>query len=160
MWLHTKSLPPTIPQFLNSSFGVPRKIGDRDILVSALATYFKTHAPLENASLKVTAVAGAEIHQRLSGLQKTILNHNSKEKELSGKRTAALKALRKRVSGLVSELKQLLAADDVRWMPFGIDSPAERKRKNTEAKAEARAKAEAELAAKVSQMPDQGAKAA
>ena len=139
--------------FLNSSFAVPRKMGDRDILVSALATYFNTHPHLENASLKVTAVAGTEIHKRLSGLQKTILNHNSKEKELSGKRTTALKALRKRVKGLISELKQLLAADDVRWMPFGVDSPAERKRKN----AEARAQAEVELAAKVTQLPDQGA---
>ena len=146
--------------FLNGSLAMPKRIGDRDILVSALAGYFTTQAPLENASLKVTAVAGAEIHERLSGLQKAILNHNSKEKELSGKRTAALKALRKRVRGLISELKQVLAADDVRWILFGIDSPAERKRKNAEAKAEARAQAEAELASKVTQLPDQGAQAA
>jgi len=146
--------------FLKGSLAMPKKIGDRDILVSALANYFKTHSHLENASLGVTAVAGTEIHERLSGLQKTILNHHSKERELSGKRTAALKALRKRVQGLISELKQVLAADDVRWILFGIDSPAERKRKNAEAKAEARSLAEAEMAAKVTQLPDQGAKAA
>jgi hypothetical protein len=49
---------------------------------------------------------------------------------------------------------------DVNWILFGIDSPAERRRKNAEAKAEARAEAEAELASKVTQLPDQGAQAA
>jgi hypothetical protein len=57
-------------------------------------------------------------------------------------------------------LIKIMERADVNWILFGIDSPAERRRKNAEAKAEARAEAEAELASKVTQLPDQGAQAA
>jgi hypothetical protein len=38
-------------------------------------------------------------------------------------RDAALKAMRKRLRGLVTELKQLMAGDDGRWHAFGLDPP-------------------------------------
>ena len=41
----------------------------------------------------------------------------------SGK-TSAMKALRKRVRGLINELEEILADDDPRWETFGLNIPA------------------------------------
>ena len=39
-------------------------------------------------------------------------------------RNAAEKTLRKRMRGLIAELKQLLPSDDARWNAFGLNRPA------------------------------------
>jgi hypothetical protein len=138
--------------FLNGSLGIPTKCADRIVMVGALAEYLLDHPAVENDSLGVTAAIGTKIHTRLSTLQAAILDHESKEGELSTQRTRALTALRKRIQDLVDELGQLLPDDDQRWIAFGLDTPASRKRK----RAAARAAAAAEADSKITQLPVQG----
>jgi hypothetical protein len=38
-------------------------------------------------------------------------------------RDTAVKTLRKRMRGLITELKQLLSGDDARWNAFGLNIP-------------------------------------
>ena len=121
-------------------------------LIATLAKYVEEHPELENESLGVTAKLGAAIHSRMNSLQGAIFTHQSKAKKLSAERSAALKALRKRVKDLLGELGQLLADDDQRWIAFGLDTPADRKRK----RAAVRAAAAAELKSKVTALPAQG----
>ena len=129
--------------FRKGSLAVPNRLDERVILTGELATYLADHPKLENASLNATAAFGKALHQRMADLQSAIDGQKADRKKLSAERDAAGKALRTRVKGLISELRQLLSADDSRWAKFGLDSPADRKRKAAELRAKAKATAAA-----------------
>jgi hypothetical protein len=86
--------------------------------------YFRLHPEHENVALKLTA---AEADVQLAAIE--LANSNSADKaalEATAKqeRDEAIRQLRRRLSGLRSELDLLFGEDDPRWYQFGFSRPA------------------------------------
>ena len=130
--------------FANGSLKVPRKVAEIEVCMENLAAFLKARPDQESSRLGVTAANAAAIHLKLHGIRDSIMDHETKGKKISRKRSAACQALRTRVQHLIAELRQVLAKDDPRWAAFGVESPAERRRKGAELRARAKAEAEAQ----------------
>jgi hypothetical protein len=95
--------------------------------VGSLAKYLAAHPEQKNDNLKVnvTATRATELHGALKDTQEALEAHDELIADKHKKQEEALEVLRKRLRGLISELEQLIPADDVRWRRFGFNIPAE-----------------------------------
>jgi hypothetical protein len=87
--------------------------------------YFRLHPEHENAALKLTA---AEADVQLAAIEAAQSNNADKatlEATAKKERDEAIRQLRRRLSGLRSELDLLLGDDDPRWYQFGFSRPAD-----------------------------------
>ena len=97
--------------------------GDVQSMLYEIRNYLRGHPAAENAPLEITAaLADAQltvVEAANASLNRAIVEH----KHAALARDAAEQKLRERISGLRSELDQLLADDDVRWYKFGFSRP-------------------------------------
>lgn len=110
--------------FPNQSLAIPETIQERQALLQSLKAYFASHTAQENAPLNVTAARAEILFKALSDARSALNTHLTLSGQKQATRDAAVKALRKRMSGLVAELGQLIADDDPRWLGFGLNMPA------------------------------------
>lgn len=94
-------------------------------LVTEIRAYFLTHPAQENAPLTATA---AEAQNQIAAVTVARAQSNDRVRALGEAKAAsdaARRALSRRLSGLRTELMQLLESDDPRWYAFGFDRPAD-----------------------------------
>ncbi|MFA6289385.1 MAG: fibronectin type III domain-containing protein [Opitutaceae bacterium] len=108
--------------FRTGSLAIPR---DPLPLLGDLRAYFAAHANQEVAVLEVTAAACAAQAEALSGARTAGKTAEVELGQAKQARDEAQQKLFKRLSGLLSELGQLLKRDDPRWYAFGFDRPAD-----------------------------------
>jgi hypothetical protein len=110
--------------FVDGSLAMPRTLAERIALLLSLKGHFTTYPAHESDQMGVTATALADAH---TALQAANVAANASVVDLALKKVArnsAVKGLRKRMGGLITELKQLLPPDDPRWHAFGLNRPA------------------------------------
>jgi len=108
--------------FTEGSLAVP---DDPLPVLGKLRAYFAGHATQENAGLGVTAATLTAQATALSDARSANNNAATALKTAKDNRDAAQAAVIKRLSGLLSELGELLADDDPRWDAFGFERPAD-----------------------------------
>ena len=110
--------------FHHNSLAVPKALADRRALVENLKAYFTAHPEFEVSQAGVTAAAAAEHHTAFTDACGGV---NACRADLGAKKSeskTATKKLRKRMRGLIAELKQVLPPDDPHWTGFGLNRPA------------------------------------
>lgn len=108
--------------FTGGSLAIP---DDTLPMLGELRAYFIAHPGHENAPLALTA---AECTARIAALgdARTASNHSvTALGQAKSAHDAAVQNLYQRMTGLRSELEQLLPADDPRWYSFGFDRPTD-----------------------------------
>ena len=117
------------PSGFVQSLRVPDDYSALFALVGTLAKYLAEHPEQKNDNLKVNVTSGRaqELHEAL----RTAKDDLQEQDEVIGRKhdeqEAALQALRARLRGLASELRQLIGDNDSRWHRFGLNIPAEPK---------------------------------
>jgi hypothetical protein len=109
--------------FKDNSIALPTALPKRIPLLVNLKAYFIAHPPHESPDLGVTAAAAEAAHSALAAARATVNACRTDAGTKKGLRNAAVKTLRKRMRGLITELKQLLPGDDARWTSFGLNRP-------------------------------------
>ncbi len=111
------------PTGFTTSLETPSKLPARQTLLGALRDYLTANPTRENAPLNVTAAQATTLHTALSDARSAVKTGLVDRGKKKAARNVAQKALRKRLSGLVGELDQLLAGDDPIWLAFGLNMP-------------------------------------
>jgi len=109
--------------FPADSLAMPTTQADRQALLGKMKAYFTANPTRENAPLVITAARAETLFQALSDARSAANQGNTNAVTLKTARDSAVKALRKRMRGLIGELEQLLAEDDARWLAFGLTPP-------------------------------------
>jgi len=113
--------------FVNRSLGTPTTMAERESTLQSLQDYFLAHpdheVPAEKEILAVTAERAGALYMALKTARAACMAHEATQKRLRGTRDGAFKTLRKRMSGCIAELKQLLPGDDPLWSAFGLNPP-------------------------------------
>lgn len=110
--------------FPNNSLAVPATVQERQALLQSLQAYFVANPARENGALNVNDTKAGQLFTALSNARAALNAHHIVLGQKKAARDAAVAALRKRMSGLIAELTQLLPADDPRWYGFGLNPPA------------------------------------
>ncbi len=105
------------------SLALPSTQAERQALLDDMKDYFTANPARENAPLVITAVRAGILFTALSDGRSNANQGNTTAVEKKVLRDAAVKALRKRMRGLIGELEGLLAEDDARWYAFGLNPP-------------------------------------
>lgn len=123
--------------FLNNSTRMPKNGGGREALLGSLAGYFAAHPEMEVPALGVTAARGRIVHAALQRAIDDLQNQTAAAVTLRENRQKAIAALRRRVSGVKTELHMLLDKNSPTWLAFGLKIPGlrpVRAKKGAEAK--------------------------
>ncbi len=110
--------------FPDNSTAVPQTIDKCLALAGQLKLYFTAHPTQENAPLNVTAARADALHTSFDTAIAAVDNGDTVAGQKKVLRDTAVTALRKRMTGLIHELEQLMAGDDDRWYAFGLNPPA------------------------------------
>ena len=109
--------------FPNQSTRVPSAMAERQELLTQLQTYFTAHAAQEAASLNVTAALAGTRFTALSDARSAANAAVVLTGQTKALRDTAVTTLRTTESGLIAELRLLLADFDPRWNAFGLVEP-------------------------------------
>lgn len=111
--------------FPDQSTAVPGSQGKRQALLLSLKNYFTDNTAMEvnTSKLVVTAARASALFTALSDARTAAANGNTDAGNKKNLRDAAEQQLRRRLSGLVSELGQLLDDNDPLWLAFGLNQP-------------------------------------
>lgn len=105
------------------SLALPPTQAERQTLLNDMKDYFTANPARENAPLLITAARAGTLFTALSDARSASNQGNTTAVEKKVLRNAAVKALRKRMRGLIGELEGLLEDDDARWYAFGLNPP-------------------------------------
>ena len=111
--------------FPGNSLAVPSQQNARLTLLGSLKTYLTANPTQQNADPRVNVTfARAELLRAALDTARTLFNTRQQD-TLAAKtaRDTAVTALRDEMTGLLSELGDLLAPDDPRWLAFGVPLP-------------------------------------
>jgi hypothetical protein len=92
-------------------------------LLLQLRNYFRTHAAHEISAKEITAAKADALATAVEQAEHDLDLAKSARKTASEARDEAVRALSSRLRGLRTELDQLLADDDARWIEFGFSRP-------------------------------------
>jgi hypothetical protein len=109
--------------FVGGSLSVPDALAERMALLMSLNMYFTAHNAQEVASAGVTHGAAFDLHTAFSAARSTVNACRADVGVKKASRDTAVKALRTRMRGLITELTQLLPGDDARWNAFALNMP-------------------------------------
>lgn len=109
--------------FPDQSTAVPGTQAKRQVLLQSLQNYFTANPAQENPPLNITAARAGNLFAALSDARSAANDGNTDAGQKKNLRDAAEKTLRNRMSGLVSELGQLLEDTDPLWLAFGLNEP-------------------------------------
>lgn len=117
--------------FPQGKTAVPRSHATRRALLTAARAYLAAHATYEatlpqptGPALAVTAAAALALDGQMQTAQTLINARQGEQESCKDARDADVDDLYGEVSGTISELRDLLAADDARWEVFGLNIPA------------------------------------
>jgi len=110
--------------FPDNSTAVPDTIPKCLELTDKLKLYFTAHPTQENAPLNVTAAQAGALHTSFNAAIAAVDNGDTVAGQKKDLRDTSVTALRKRMTGLIAELTQLMENDDGRWYAFGLNPPA------------------------------------
>ena len=102
---------------------IPQKEGGLVTLLGDLQTYFTANPSRENASLNVTALQAGTLLQALTTARMNFDAMRGGCRTSRVARDARVVAMRRRISGLIHELKQAMGPLDPRWLDFGLNMP-------------------------------------
>lgn len=110
--------------FPDESTAVPKTPDKRFTLLGKLAAYYTATPAAESADMDATAAICTTAHGAVSDARQAL--HTAEMNQSNGIKTrdAALRTLRLKVRGLITELEGLVADDDERWTAFGLNVPA------------------------------------
>ena len=111
--------------FPNGSTAVPESPAVRFDLLQMLVQFLANNPGFENKDLKVTAAWGQEIQAALSARRSACANAIRATTQSKQALDQAMLALRKRLRGLIEELRQLLSDSDPLYYAFGLNAPAD-----------------------------------
>ena len=109
--------------FRQSSISVPAVMAARQTLLADLRDYFASHGTQEVAALNVTAAQAGTPFTALSMARSAVNNALAEVAYKKFSRDGTVRALNRRMRGLVDELGQLLEDSDPRWPAFGLLAP-------------------------------------
>lgn len=109
----------------NNSTGVPSTQDERFNLVNSLQIYFTGTPAHESVDMEVTAALAAALFTSLSDARTALGAKVTAAGQAKAARDAAEKNLRKRLTGMITELETLLDGDDPLWHAFGLSRPAD-----------------------------------
>ncbi|HEY0552129.1 MAG TPA: hypothetical protein VGF13_21185 [Verrucomicrobiae bacterium] len=110
--------------FVNNSFGIPRTMAERQAILLPIKAYLTAHPDFEVEDLDITADEAQARYTAISTARSTVNACTADVAVKKALRDSALKAMRKCLRGLVTELKQLMPGDDGRWHAFGFNPPS------------------------------------
>lgn len=110
--------------FSGRSTAVPEVAAARLSLLSYLAAYFKQNPDKESVDMGATAAICHATHEALSDARSAVNRAKSTRRAAVRAKQAAWRQLRKRMRGVVQELKIVLPETDARWLRFGLQIPA------------------------------------
>ena len=111
--------------FPDNSTAVPVAPEDRQALLQALKNYLTANPTMEVNSPKIvfTAAKAGTLFTALSDARSAAGDGNTVAGQKMNLRNAAEDVLRTRMTGLISELRQLLSDTDPLWLAFGLNEP-------------------------------------
>lgn len=109
--------------FTSNSLAVPRDMAGRQAMLLSNKAYLTAHPDFEVEDLDLTAVEAQARYDAISTARSAVNACTADVALQKALRDAALKAMRKCLRGLVTELKQLMPGDDGRWHAFGLNPP-------------------------------------
>jgi hypothetical protein len=109
----------------NNSTAMPSTQDERFNLVNSLKLYLTANPAHESADMEVTAAIAATVFTALSNARNALDQKVMLAGQAKAARDTAEANLRKRMTGLISELATLLTDDDPRWHAFGLNRPAD-----------------------------------
>ena len=102
---------------------IPRTIGDTKILLEGLAAYFTANPTHGSVDQNVTAEAAQTLFNELVAAQNAVKAQNSEVRTLLQTRNTKFTAMKRRLRGVVNELRDILDPLDARWETFGLKRP-------------------------------------
>ena len=111
----------------DNTVGIPRTQDGRFAALGGLKAYFAANPAMENASpnVNVTAAIAVALYKAISDARTAVgnaLTLSAAKHKLLG---TAKDAFRTRYRSTITELEQLLPADDAKWYDFGLSRPAD-----------------------------------
>lgn len=106
------------------STSIPDSMDQRFTLLNSLKNFFTSNAAAESADMEATAAICGTAHANLSNARSALNVAETGEVTANNTMKASVKALRKRVRGLIEELDKLISDEDPRWEGFGLNIPA------------------------------------
>jgi hypothetical protein len=110
--------------FVAPSTAVPRSAEGRIALGRSLAIYFTDHPTAERPDDDVTAAKATELTDAALAGQNGVATAKQTLRNADGARRPARKDVLYLMSTLVSNLNKKLAANDPRWLAFGLQMPS------------------------------------
>lgn len=110
--------------YFSPTLRVPRTVDQRRTLIGSFKAYLEANPDKEVAGVMTAAIAGA-MFTELSDAMNALKNAQATQRQKKAVRDTAVKTLRVRLQNLFHELKQLMPADDPRWLDFGFNVPAD-----------------------------------
>lgn len=111
--------------FPNQSLAVPGQQAARLAVLKATKTHLTVNPTRENTNSKInfTAAQAGALATALDTARATFITRQTDTLAKKQVRDAAFIALRDEMTGLLSELGDLLTDDDARWLAFGVPLP-------------------------------------
>jgi hypothetical protein len=135
------------------SLRVPKRPDDLQPRLIAIHAWFARNTNKEVEDLDLTATRAQTLATSLASAIKTVITQKAEARRLLRERDAALRQSRKRLRGLVSELKLLMEPMDARWLAFGLNLPGKKKTPAPPESVEARSLAPSEVEVVISPTP-------
>ena len=110
--------------FLSPTLQLSPKLNVQQSVLKSLEAYFLAHPDAEVKDWDVTAARASELHDLTANQVHELLAARADQRQMKADRDAAMKQLRRRMRFLYRELRQLLPANDPRWVEFGFNIPA------------------------------------
>ena len=110
--------------FINNTTAIPTKIEDRLSLVLALVDFFTKNPSYEVPSMNQTAAYGTTVRTTALNAQAAVTAAAVAINSISATWQTAYDTLVKGMRALLDNLRNVLAADDPRWLAFGLQMPA------------------------------------
>lgn len=108
------------------SLETPRNPNELFAMVVSIKSFFESHPDAQNMELNLTAThADALATNLMTAINAVIVQQTAVTRLLNLRDDAALQ-MRKRLTGLVAELTQLIDPLDERWLLFGLNMPGAR----------------------------------
>lgn len=111
--------------FKNGTLSLPTSLVEVVELLRSEVTYLANHPTHENPAAGVTGAAGGALQSTLNSAVQTVSNCKRDQRTKREARDASEAALLKLMRRLHSELECVLESDDVRWLDFEDQIPAD-----------------------------------
>lgn len=105
--------------------GIPSTQDGRFALLESLRAHYAAHPAHESTDMEVTAALALAAHGAISDARAALGQKITLNGQAKATRDTAESNLRKRMTGLITELETLLSAEDPRWHAFGLNRPAD-----------------------------------